>query len=256
MASTGSGKTVMMASYISRLVAEVRLNPNLPSNVAFVWLAPNTLHLQNYESLKNFCSELQDMKAFRLSDLQMNDFYLSHKDLLFVNWSSLDKEKNAFRQDNERNFNLESLLINTKAQGTEIIVIIEEAHLSAFTGKQAQKVLAMINAKIEIAVTATPLKNPDRSVIIHRQIYTNLQNEAVKIMADDLDYFSLQIARRQENLPFPTSRLPKNIIPFWLIQKSKTKSVGKTQNEINLYSTEPSNALSAIDKASISAKPI
>lgn len=167
-APTGAGKTVTMAAYLSQLVQELALRPNLPRDVAFIWLAPNTLHLQSYDSLKGFYSELNDLKPLQIEDLS-GETELQSKDLLFINWSSVDKENNTFRRDNEQNYNLQTLVERTAAHGTEIIVIIDEAHLAAFTGEQAKAVLKMINAKIEISVTATPKTQPDMSVVIQRQ---------------------------------------------------------------------------------------
>ncbi|MBV5313553.1 MAG: DEAD/DEAH box helicase family protein, partial [Prolixibacteraceae bacterium] len=167
-APTGAGKTVTMAAYLSQLVQELALRPNLPRDVAFIWLAPNTLHLQSYASLKGFYSELNDLKPLQIEDLA-GETSLQAKDLLFINWSSVDKEKNTFRQDNEQDYNLQTFIERTAAHGIEIIVIIDEAHLSAFTGEQAKAVLKMINAKIEISVTATPKTQPDMSVVIQRQ---------------------------------------------------------------------------------------
>jgi len=167
-APTGAGKTVTMAAYLSQLVQELALRPNLPRDVAFIWLAPNTLHLQSYASLKGFYSELNDLKPLQIEDLA-GETALQAKDLLFINWSSVDKEKNTFRQDNEQDYNLQSFIERTSAHGIEIIVIIDEAHLSAFTGEQAKAVLKLINAKIEISVTATPKTQPDMSVVIQRQ---------------------------------------------------------------------------------------
>lgn len=167
-APTGAGKTVTMAAYLSQLVQELTLRPNLPRDVAFVWLAPNTLHLQSYASLKGFYSELNDLKPLQIEDLS-GETALQAKDLLFINWSSVDKEKNTFRQDNEQDYNLQTFIERTAANGIEIIVIIDEAHLSAFTGEQAKAVLKLINAKIEISVTATPKTQPDMSVVIQRQ---------------------------------------------------------------------------------------
>jgi len=167
-APTGAGKTVTMASYLSQLMEELHLRPGLPRDVAIIWLAPNTLHLQSYKALKGFYSELNDLRTLQISDLQARSG-LQPKDLLFVNWSSVDKEKNTFRQQGETSHNLETLIEQTRLKDTELIVVIDEAHLSAFTGEQARKVLQLINAKIEIAVTATPNRNPDMSVIIPRQ---------------------------------------------------------------------------------------
>ena len=48
-------------------------------------------------------------------------------------------------------------------------MVIDEAHLSAFTGPQAIAVRRLIQAKIEILVTATPSHRPQRNVFISRQ---------------------------------------------------------------------------------------
>ncbi|MBL0315057.1 MAG: DEAD/DEAH box helicase family protein [Flavobacteriales bacterium] len=167
-APTGSGKTVTMASYLSQLMEQVRLRPGLPADMAIIWLAPNTLHLQSYTSLKGFYSELNDLRTLQISDVQARNG-LQAKDLLFLNWSSVDKEKNTFRQSGETGQSLEILIEQTKLRDVEIVVVIDEAHLTAFTGEQARKVLNLIDAKIEIAVTATPNRIPEMNVIIQRQ---------------------------------------------------------------------------------------
>lgn len=184
-APTGAGKTVTMAAYLSRLVQEVVLRPDLPRDIAFIWLAPNTLHLQSYASLKGFYGELNDLKTIQIDDLQ-RDAILQPKDLLFINWSSVDKEKNTFRKEGEQDFNLTKLVENTYLEGTEIIVIIDEAHLSAFSGIQALKVLKMIDAKIEIAVTATPKITPDMNVVIPRAkvVAAQMIKKGVKLNPD------------------------------------------------------------------------
>lgn len=184
-APTGAGKTVTMAAFVSQLVQEVVLRSGLPRDLTFIWLAPNTLHLQSYASLKGFYSELNDLKTLQLDDLGGNTV-LQPNDLLFVNWSSLDKEKNTFRRENEQGFNLDTLIENTYQQSTEIIVIVDEAHLSAFTGIQAKKVLKLIDAKIEISVTATPPATPDMNVVISRQkvVAAQMIKKGVKLNCD------------------------------------------------------------------------
>ena len=88
-APTGSGKTVMMASYLERLVEELPLQPGLHDNVAFIWFAPNTLHIQSFISLQKLYSDTKKLNCIDLSDLSGNPV-LNPKDLLFVNWSSVD----------------------------------------------------------------------------------------------------------------------------------------------------------------------
>jgi type III restriction enzyme len=169
-APTGSGKTVIMASFIERVIEELPLQPGLHDNVAFIWFAPNTLHIQSFLSLQKLYADTNKLNCIDLSNLNTNPV-LNSKDLLFVNWSSVDGMKKIWRKENETNTNLETLVENTYANGTRIILIIDEAHLSAFTGMQAISVRKLINAKLEILVTATPNQKsrPQRTVFISRQ---------------------------------------------------------------------------------------
>jgi len=173
-APTGSGKTVMMASYLERLTEELPLRPGLSDNVAFIWFAPNTLHIQSFLSLQKLYSDTNKLNCIDLSNLSGNPV-LNSKDLLFVNWSSVDGMKKIWRKENETNTNLETLVENTKANGIQIILVIDEVHLSAFTGPQAISVRKLIGAKIEILVTATPRNRPQLSVFIPRQVVINDQ---------------------------------------------------------------------------------
>lgn len=154
-APTGSGKTVMAAALIERIVEQAHLHPGLDSNMAFIWFAPNTLHLQSYKSLKDLYEEQRHLNCIDLNALS-TDPVLNPGDMLFANWSSLSSEKNIWRRENETNTNLESLIENTRNNDTKIILLIDEAHLSAFTGKQAQLVRDLIAADVEISITATP----------------------------------------------------------------------------------------------------
>ena len=167
-APTGSGKTVMMASFLERVIEELPLQPGLNDNVAFIWFAPNTLHIQSFISLQKLYSDTKKLNCIDLSELSGNPV-LNPKDLLFVNWSSVDGMKKIWRRENETNTNLETLIENTKSNGTQLILVIDEAHLSAFTGTQAISVRRLINAKIEVLVTATPRQRPQRSIFISRQ---------------------------------------------------------------------------------------
>jgi type III restriction enzyme len=167
-APTGSGKTVMMADYLYRLVDELPLQPSLNPNTAFIWIAPNTLHIQSLKSLQKLYADTAKLRSIDLSELSTNPV-LNPRDLLFVNWSSVDGMKKIWRKENETNTNLETLIENTKAQDTQLILVIDEAHLSAFTGPQAIAVRNLIKAKVEVMVTATPNSRPQKTVSISRK---------------------------------------------------------------------------------------
>lgn len=176
-APTGSGKTVMMASFLERLIDELPLQPGLHTNVAFAWFAPNTLHIQSFESLSKLYTDTRKLNCIDLDNLENNPV-LNPNDLLFVNWSSVDSLSKIWRRENEKNTNLETLIDNTTNNGTEIILIIDEAHLSAFSGAQAIAVRNLIKAKIEISVTATPRFRPQRNIYISRQ--TVIKEQMIK----------------------------------------------------------------------------
>lgn len=168
-APTGSGKTVMMAALIERIIEEIPMQTGLSNEVAFIWIAPNTLHIQSYNSLKNLYNDANKLRCVDLSEMSTNPV-LNHRELLFVNWSTIDKEKNIWRKDNESNTNIETLIENTKADGVKIILVIDEAHLSAFSGKQAIAVRNLIKADVELLITATPnFQRPQRSLAIPRR---------------------------------------------------------------------------------------
>ena len=166
-APTGSGKTVTMACLLRDLVNELPLKFDIANrDIAYIWIAPNALHLQSYSSLQNFYEETKDIHTIRFEDI--TDDKLQPNELLFINWQSVSSDDNIFVRDNETDKSLYTFVNNTKLAGTEVILILDEAHLFGTKGEKAQGVLAKIDAKIEIDVTATPLIRSDYEVIIRR----------------------------------------------------------------------------------------
>lgn len=231
-APTGSGKTVMMASLIERIVEELPMQPGLTDNVAFIWFAPNTLHIQSFQSLQKLYADANKLNCIDLNNLSGNPV-LNNKDLLFVNWSAVDKVKNLWRRENETNTNLETLIENTKAEGTQIILVIDEAHLSAFTGAQAIAVRNLIQANVEVLVTATPtFQRPQRTVSISRKkvieeqmikkgVRINIGLDAAQQNGDNVHIHLLRTAfdKKRELEQLYNDELGKNIInPLILIQ--------------------------------------
>ena len=245
-APTGAGKTVTMAAFLARLVQELGLRPGLPPQMAFIWIAPNTLHLQSYAALSGFFSQLNELNTLQIDDLNANAG-LEKNSLLFLNWSSVDKEKNVFRRDNEQNFNLQTLVEITRNEGTEIMVLIDEAHYSAFKGEQARKVLQLIDAKIEVSITATPEFIPDLNVIIPRQkvVEAEMIKKGVRMntgltheeqMGEMLDLYLLRKAMAQRKAladAYHEAGIPYN--PLLLIQlPSDQKSLDEEDKRLKL----------------------
>ena len=169
-APTGSGKTVMMASLLNKFCEELPERYELEKRkAAFIWIAPNKLYIQSYNALKGYFAEMRSIKPIFFEDIS-NDELLPNE-VLFVNWESINKEKNTMIRENETNKNLYSFINKAKLNDTEIIVIIDEEHMFANTktAKRANEVLQKIYPKVEIRVSATPTTNSDYKTLVERQ---------------------------------------------------------------------------------------
>ena len=154
-APTGAGKTVMMGSWLKRMAQTMPTHYELSNRqFAYIWIAPNQLHQQSLLKLKEYFEETRELRCLEFSDLA--DEMLSENDLLFFNWQSISRDDAIVIRENEQGRNLENLIAATRENGIEIIAILDEAHLFATKGDKAQKVLNLINAKLEIDVSATP----------------------------------------------------------------------------------------------------
>ena len=169
-APTGSGKTVMMASLLNKFCEELPERYELEKRkAAFIWIAPNKLYIQSYNALKGYFAEMRSIKPIFFNDVIDNE--LQPNEVLFVNWESINKEKNLMIKENEADKNLYSFINKAKLNDTEIIVIIDEEHMFAYTktAKRANEVLQKIYPKVEIRVSATPTTNSDYRTLVERQ---------------------------------------------------------------------------------------
>lgn len=160
---TGSGKTLMIAEYINRLINE-KLNKN---NVSFIWTTPRrTLTDQSKKKIDNYLKKLRSVKTYYFQDLI--DKTIPENSILFLNWESINKiNKNTIVRENEEEFYLSKVLENTKDKGRQIILIIDESHHHA-TSEISQKLIKDIFPKLTIEVSATPvLINPDEIVTVN-----------------------------------------------------------------------------------------
>lgn len=169
-APTGAGKTVMMGAYLNKLCEELPDKLDLEKRKAtFIWIAPNKLYIQSYKALKGYFEELRSLKPVFFEDLTGNA--LQPNEILFVNWESINKEKNLMVRENEQGHTLYNYINHARLDDTEIIVIIDEEHMFASpkTAKRAAEVLQKIYPKIEIRVSATPVTNSDYKTVVERQ---------------------------------------------------------------------------------------
>jgi len=169
-APTGAGKTVMMASLLNKVAEEIVERTDLQrQNVTYIWIAPNKLYIQSYLAIKEYFAEMRSIKPVYFEDISGDE--LLPNEVLFVNWESINKEKNTMIRENESSKNLYSYVNRARLNDTEIVVIIDEEHMfsSSKTAKRAQEVLQKIYPKVEIRVSATPTTNSDYKTLVERQ---------------------------------------------------------------------------------------
>ena len=171
-APTGSGKTVMASQMLADLTEELQSRGDSPyQQVALIWIAPNKLHQQSYFKMKNYFTETRLLKPVMYDEIDQSEGVIHPGEILFVNWESINKEKNVMVRDSEQNASLYEITRRTQEEhGLPIVVVIDEEHL--FWSKSADKsakVLQKINPKVEIRISATPKTNSDHKVTISRE---------------------------------------------------------------------------------------
>lgn len=172
-APTGSGKTVMASGMLARLAQELpERTDSLVNRVAFIWIAPNKLHEQSYFKMKNYFTESRLLRPVVYDELDQSiDGYIRPGEILFVNWESINKDNALMIRETERSASLYDITDRTQIDNRiPIVVIVDEEHM--FGGKNAkksEKVLARINPKLEIRISATPVAQGDEMVTVYRE---------------------------------------------------------------------------------------
>ena len=84
-----------------------------------------------------------------------------------MNWESINKkDKNTIVKENEKEFYLGKIIENTKDEGREIVLIIDESHHHA-TSEISQNLIADIGTKIRRSKFLQPplFKMPMKSLV-------------------------------------------------------------------------------------------
>ncbi len=158
-APTGSGKTLMMAEFLKRLI-DSRIDGK---KFSFIWIAVNKLHDQSRNNLKKYYDRNGvGIKCSYFEDL--DDRKIGENEILFLNWASINKKDNLYVRANERDNNLSSVIARTKDEGRIIFLVIDESHHTA-SSEKSKELIQDIGPKITIEVSATPqLNNANRIV--------------------------------------------------------------------------------------------
>ncbi len=156
---TGSGKTIMAAELLKRLAYE-----DLPGRYVYVWASMNKLHLQSKIKLADY---IKDSRYNFVGLEELSADTLPANTILFANWESMIKTNretgewaNRAVRQGEDSRNIVDILNATRAEGKEIILIVDEAHQTYLGPKSQALVSTVIRPKLILEVSATPLLKP------------------------------------------------------------------------------------------------
>jgi type III restriction enzyme len=239
-APTGSGKTIIIAEALKKLITEENR-----SSLSFIWAAPRKLHSQSKEKLETYYFENKAIQCSFFEDLQ--DKTISENEILFLNWESINKEDNIYIRENENDFNLSTVLNNTRDNGNKIVLIIDESHFAADTDI-SQGLIDMIQPVLTLDISATPKFNGDDQVTVQREhvirdemikcyvvINQGLKNDITKItseavtvnthLIESTNEFIIQEALdKREQIASELKAVGSNVNPLMLVQLPDRKS--------------------------------
>jgi len=228
-APTGSGKTVMVSEMLKQLVKENH------TKYSFVWISVRMLHEQSKEKLEKYYEDDRLIQCSYFEDLE--DRKIGENEILFINWHSINKKDiNIYVKENEQDNNLNSIIQNTKEEGREIILIIDESHHTA-NSEKSRELIEVIGPKVTIEVSATPnlkenvseiekvyLADVKNEEMIKSEISVNPEFLDLKVGSQSSDEIVIkQALKKREELVKLYEKEKANINPLILIQLPDNK---------------------------------
>ncbi len=240
-APTGSGKTYMTAIAMECVSDALRNDPrHIYDKIAYVWIAPNRLHSQAYDSLKKLFAETRSLNPIMYSSI--TDGALHHGDVLCLNWGSIHSENNVLVRETEKGQSLWDIIENTKNDKTAIVAIIDEEHLHwERTADRAAAVLNRLKPIVEVRVSATPKTNSEYAVAIPRKdvVAAQMIKEGIvinpEIESNDSveveDYLIDEALLKRNLLANCYAEMNKTINPLLLIQLPNDSTTISTEDK-------------------------
>ena len=150
-APTGSGKTIMMADLLEKIVL---LSPQHSPGISIIWTAPRQLHEQSKLKLSKYYEDSRTLTCSNFYDIEDNR--ISENEIIFLNWESINrKQSNTIIRKKEGGFYLEKVIENTRNTGRKVILVIDESHHHA-TSEISKSLIDLMSPDLTVEVSATP----------------------------------------------------------------------------------------------------
>lgn len=157
---TGSGKTVMVATFIEEIIKE------LPeTDLCFLWVSigKGDLHKQSKKSLEKFFGEFPNVNLLEEVFFGSRN-YIDQNEVVVVNWEKIRSKdrttgewKNRVMRDGEGVNFIE--VLETTREKRKIVLIIDESHYAS-DAQRTNELRQIISADVTLEMSATPKIQP------------------------------------------------------------------------------------------------
>ena len=196
-APTGSGKTIILLSYIEEYLQE-------HNDYIFVWLTPGKGDLEE-QSRSKMTKFVPTLNSKNIQDVLLQGF--ESKDTAFINWETITKKGNTALKDTERK-NLYERIKEAHNNGYKFIAIIDEEHLNKTI--KAESIIEYMNPEYIVRVSATTKMNKEAEYIeiseldvineglITRALYINEGVSNANVLTNEHEYLlELALSKRK-----------------------------------------------------------
>ena len=168
-APTGSGKAVMVAQFLK----DMSNDPQFNVDKSYLWFSfSEESYEQSKDKLFDYYGGANELNLLDLNDLSKGK--LEKNNVFFINWQKIKsstKEGRRLRNPTEYTYGdgiFDEFIKRTQEDNRELILIIDEAHRDTDT-ELADDLIALINPRIIIKITATPKNEPSASDVLQKR---------------------------------------------------------------------------------------
>ena len=216
-APTGSGKTIILLSYIEEYLKE-------NNKMVFVWLTPGKGDLEE-QSRKKMIKFLPHHNTKNIKDVLLQGF--EAKDTAFINWETITKKDNNALKEAERK-NLYERVREAHNNGYKFIIIVDEEHLNKTV--KAEVILQYMNPEYIVRVSATTKTNKEAEFIkidelevinaglITRAIYINENVSNQTTLSNEHEYLLDLAINKRKAIKDEYIKLGVQVNPLIIIQ--------------------------------------